>query len=205
MRYSKLILVTGLVSIAGCAGKVRYPSFYVLNVPAPVAVAGRTQPALGTVQIRQFSAPGFLTEGPITYRQSPNQLGFYNYHHWAEDPRRAVTTAMVRELQSRGLFKSVDLFDGKASPACLITGRLDHLEEVDDGSTVTVEVGLSAELVSLKTDELLWQGTSLQTAKVDQRSVPGVVAEMSRDLGTAVHQLVSSMQDHLSVDSGSQD
>jgi septum formation topological specificity factor MinE len=34
---------------------------------------------------------------------------------------------------------------------------------------------------------------------VDQRSVPGMVAEMSRDLASVVERLVSSMQDRLAA------
>ena len=40
MRDSRTILVIGLLivlaSLAGCAGKIRFPKYYVLNVPAPV-------------------------------------------------------------------------------------------------------------------------------------------------------------------------
>jgi len=207
MRNSKLILTIGLVtvivSLAGCAGKIRYPSYYVLDVPT-VVPATRSAPILGSVAVREFDAPRFLREGPIAYRPSPEQLDFYDYHRWAEDPRRAVTAAMVRELQGRGLFRSVDLFDGRGSPECLLTGTVDHLEEVDQGTNVLTEVTLSARLINLRTGEVLWQDTSSQTAKLDQRSVPGIVAEISQDLGSAVGHLVSSMQDGLTVGSSSQ-
>jgi Putative bacterial lipoprotein (DUF799) len=102
-------------------------------------------------------------------------------------------------MQSRGLFQSVDVFDGRGSPECLVTGTLDHLEEVDEGANVSVEVSLSAKLLNLRTGEVLWQGTSSKTAKLEQRSVPGIVAEMSRELEDAVQHLVASMQDRLSA------
>jgi ABC-type uncharacterized transport system auxiliary subunit len=120
-------------------------------------------------------------------------------HHWAEDPRKVVTAAVIRELQARGMFQSVDSFDGRESPDCLLTGTLDHLEEVDDGASVSIEVGLSARLMNVATGEVLWQGTASQTARVDQRSVAGVVAEMSSDMSVAVERLVSSMHDHVSM------
>jgi hypothetical protein len=106
---------------------------------------------------------------------------------------------MVREMQARGLFQSVDVFDGHGSPECLVTGTLEHLEEVDQGANVSIEVSLSAQLLDLRTGEVLWQGTSSKTAKLDRRSVPGIVTEMSRDLEDAVQDLVSSMQDRLSA------
>jgi ABC-type transport auxiliary lipoprotein component len=131
-------------------------------------------------------------------------LDFYNYHRWAVDPRRAVTAVMVREMQTRGLFQSVDMFDGRGTPECLVTGTLDHLEEVDHGSDVSIEVRVSARLINLRTGEVLWQDTSTETARLDERSVPGIVGEMSRDLGKAVEHLVSSMQDRVTAESASE-
>jgi len=126
-------------------------------------------------------------------------LDYYAYALWAEDPRRIATEALVRELQQRKVFESIDLYDGRQSPDCLITGSLDHLEEFDENSNVSVEVGLSARIVNLRSGEVLWRGASIQTVKVGDRSVPGVVSEMSRGLGSAVNSLVDSMQERLSA------
>lgn len=186
-----------LAILTGCA-KVQYPNYYVLNVPAPPAANDSARPVLGSVAVREFSAPMFLRGGPIAYRQSPEQLDFYQYHRWAEDPRRVATRTMVQATQARRIFQTVDLFDGRGTPDCLITGTLDHLEEVDQGSSVSIEVALSARLVDYRTGELLWQGSTTKEAKLDQRSVPGIVAEMSRELDQAVDGLVSSMQDGVS-------
>jgi hypothetical protein len=76
---------------------------------------------------------------------------------------------------------------------------LDHLEELDENSNVSVEVGLSARIVNLRSGEVLWRGTSIKTVRVGDRSVPGVVSEMSRELGIAVKSLADSMQERLSV------
>jgi ABC-type uncharacterized transport system auxiliary subunit len=202
MRDSRTILVIGLLivlaSLAGCAGKIRYPNYYVLNIPAP-EVQVQPKPILGSVAVREFSAPRYLRGGSIAYRQSPEQLDFYNYDRWADDPRDVVTVAMVREMEASGLFKSIDVFDGRETPGCLVTGTIDHLEEVGQNSNLSIEVRLSARLISLRTGEVLWQDTSSKTTNVDQPSVQGIVAEMSRDVGDAVEHLVSSMQGRLSA------
>ncbi len=203
MRHSKVIFAFGLtaalVSLNGCGGKIRYPSYYVLNVPAPPSTDNPPKPVLGSVAIREFSAPRFLREGPIVYRPSPERLDFYNYDRWAEDPRRVTTEALAREIRARGLFESVDVYDGRQSPECLITGTLDQLEEVDQGSKVSIEVSLSARLINLQTGEVLWRGASKKKATLDERSMTGIVAEMSSELTGAVGSLVSSMQERLSV------
>ena len=199
--YSKLKLVIGvgaaLVGLAGCA-KIRYPSYYLLNVPAPSSTGGAVS-LLHPVAVRQFGSPAFLREGPIVYRESAEQLQFYNYDRWALDPRRAATSAIVSEMRARGAFQSVDLYDGSTTCDWIVSGTLDHLEEVDEGADVFIEVGLSARLKSVRTGEVLWQDTSIKRVKVDKRSVPGVVAGMSREMGAAVEALVTSMLDRLST------
>ena len=187
------VVLIGLASLAACA-KIRYPNYYVLNIPSAPSAVPDPPPISGTAAVREFRAPQYLRQGPIAYRPDPEQVAFYDYDHWAEDPRGAATTAVLRELQMRGIFQSAALFDGRASADFLITGSLDHLEEVDRGNFVSVEVGLSAKLEDLKTGEIVWSGSSSKTSTVEQRSVSGVVAEMSRNLNDAANQLVISMQ-----------
>jgi cholesterol transport system auxiliary component len=202
MRNANLKYVFGLMmalaSLAGCAGKIHYPSYYVLNLPAPVSTPRPAAPILGSVAVREFESPRFLRTGPIVYRASPEQLGFYEYHRWAVDPRHTVTSAMIQQIQSRGIFRSVDSYTGQTAEY-LLSGTLDHLEEVDQGSQVSIEAGLSARLVDTRTGGVLWQGTLSKTVLLDQRSVPGVVTEMSGTVQGLVAGLVSSMQDHVST------
>jgi cholesterol transport system auxiliary component len=191
-------LMTALVSLAGCAGKIHYPSYYVLNLPAPVATPSPAAPILGSVAVREFESPRFLKAGPIVYRASAEELGFYEYHRWAVDPRRTVTSAMIQQMQSRGIFRSVDSYSGQTAEY-LLTGTLDHLEEVDQGSHVSIEAGLSARLIDMRTGGVLWQGALSKTVVLDQHSVPGVVTEMSGTVQSIVAGLVSSMQDRVSA------
>lgn len=202
MYRGRLILTCVFVVAVGCltgCAKIRYPNYYVLNVPAPPSPGSRTARPLGSVAVRQFSAPGFLREGPIVYRESAERLGFYQYERWAMDPRRAVTSAMMRAMQSRGAFQSVDLYEGSGGHDLLLTGTIDHLEEVDDGKDVWVEVALSAQLNNVRTGEVLWQGSSTRKGKVDDRSIAGVVAEMSHEIGNTVEALAASMTDSRSA------
>jgi hypothetical protein len=114
MYNSKLIAVIALVSLSGCAGKIRYPNYYALDLPVPAPSANQPTPAHGSAAVRQFDAPRFLRGGAIAY--------------WE------VTAAMVREMQSLGLFQSVDVSDGRGSPECLVTGTFEHLEEAGQGT-----------------------------------------------------------------------
>lgn len=189
-------LIAAVITVVGCA-TVRYPSYYTLSLPAPVAVDKRPVAIDGSVAVREFEAPRFLNEGSIVYRETPESLAFYPYDRWGSDPRRAVTTAVIRRMQSQGIFRSVDQLDGRTAADWTMTGNIDHLEEVDHGSSVSVEVSLSARLVDTRTGELLWQGAATKTAKLDKRSVPGVVEEMSLQTQSAIEELVNSMQAHV--------
>src|SRR5690349_4901307 len=124
MRKSGLTGTIGLAialgTLGGCGGKIRYPSHYVLDVPTPLSARKSSRSILGPVAVREFSAPGYLRGGPIAYRPTPEQVDFYQYHYWAEDPRRVVTAAIVEGIQARGLFQSVDMFDGRGSPEYLV-------------------------------------------------------------------------------------
>jgi uncharacterized lipoprotein YmbA len=168
------------------------PDYYVLNLPNPVSASRDSGPISASVAVREFRAPQYLRQGPIVYRPESEQIAFYDYHRWAEDPRQSVTTTIVRELKQ--VFESVELYDGRTGAEFLLTGSLDHLEEVDSGRSVSVEVGISAKLQNLKTGDVMWSGTSFKTSEVNQRTLPAVVAEMSRDLSEAATQLVSSMR-----------
>jgi cholesterol transport system auxiliary component len=195
MRSRFIPLLIAFLALGGCAG-VRYPNYYTLDVPNPVSASRGATPISATVVVQEFRAPTYLREGPIVYRPEPEQISFYDYHHWAEDPRRAVTTAMVRDL--RQTFKSADLYDGRGDADFLLTGSLDHLEELDNGAAVSVDVGISAALKNLKTGEVIWSGTSSKKSAVVQRSVPGIVAAMSRELSEAAEEIVASLRNELS-------
>jgi uncharacterized lipoprotein YmbA len=188
-------MLVALMELGGCA-KVRYPDYYALRVPNPVSASRESARISASVVVRELRAPQYLRQGSIVYRPDAEQIAFYDYHRWAEDPRQSVTNTIVRELKQ--VFDSVDVYDGRSGADLLWTGSLDRLEEVDNEGSVAVEVEISGKLQSVKTGNVMWSDTSFKTSKVNQRSLPAVVAEMSRDLSEAATQLVSSMRSKVS-------
>jgi ABC-type uncharacterized transport system auxiliary subunit len=190
-------LMIGFIASTSC-GRIRYPDYYALNFPAPPAVRRIQSAVVGSLAVREFHSPVFLREGAIVYRPSAEQIAFYPYHRWAEDPRRAVTELMMQDLQASGIFRSVDFYNGGlGSPDLVLSGTLEHLEELDHAGTVSVQVTISARLVTANTGEVVWQDTSSKTGTPDQRTIAAIVAEMSRQIGSAVESLVSSMRDRV--------
>jgi uncharacterized lipoprotein YmbA len=183
--------------MAGCAGKIRYPSYYALQVaPAPrPSVSDARLP--GTLAVRRFETPPYLRQGRIVYRQAPTEIGFYDYHRWAAEPGETVTAAMIESLRSSRLFSFVKRYDGQDRQDYLMVGRLERLDEIDYGGGVRVEAKLSAELVNLRAGVTVWTGDADETVSVDTRNVGAVVAEMSHAVQKSIDRLVANLDQQL--------
>lgn len=192
-QCAPVLIITLAVSIAfvGCAGKVKSPTYYTLLVPpAPAPPAGPD--ARTSVAVREFRAPGYLRQGPLVYRASPEQIGFYDYHRWAADPRQFVTAAVAERLRSTGSLAEITVYDGRSHADYVISGRLEKLEEVDYGGGVKVEVALSAQMTNVRTGTTVWSSSASDIEDVSQRNVPAVVGEMSKAMNRAIEKLLSS-------------
>lgn len=196
LRRPTALAITLAVSIAfvGCAGKIRYSNYYTLHVPAvPDPPAGPDVHA--SLAVREFRSPGYLRQGPLVYRLSAEQIGFYDYHRWAADPRQFVTTVIADRLRATGNFADVTVYDGRSHADYIITGRLEKLEEVDYEGGVKVEVALSAQMTDIRTGTTVWANSVSDIENVAERSVPAVVSEMSHAMDRAIEKLLSSIPD----------
>src|SRR5215469_4276564 len=196
-------IITALAGIAiitaltGCGGKIRYPNYYTLNLPAPpdppAAEGVRT-----SIAVREFQSPGYLRQGPIVYRSTPEEIGFYEYHRWATDPRALVTSAVVDRLRAGGHFSMVSMYNGRPDLDYIFSGKLEKLEEVDYEGGVKVEVAMSAQITSVATGATVWSDAVSEIGTVSRRSVPGVVSKMNQTVELAVNKLLSTVPSQLS-------
>jgi ABC-type uncharacterized transport system auxiliary subunit len=154
----------------------------------PSAAASR--PSLA---VREFRSPEYLHQGAIVYRTSPEQIGFYQYHRWAVDPREFVTNAIIDRLRATGRFAEVSAYDGQSDVDFVLSGRIEKLEEVDYEGGVKVEVALSAQITDPRAGKTVWADAASESARVDKRSVPAVVAEMSQAMDRAIQKLAASL------------
>ncbi len=194
-HFSAVLTMLALsLALTGClGGKVKYPTYYTLQVPPPPdpPATAAVRPRLA---VREFTSPGYLREGAIVYRESPEQIGFYDYHRWAMNPRDFVTNAIVDRLRAGGAFADVKLYDGHSDVDYVLSGRLEKLEELDYGGGVRVEVAVSAQITNLKTGTTVWTNAVDDVERVEQHSVLGVVSKMSRAVERSIEKLVSSVQ-----------
>jgi ABC-type uncharacterized transport system auxiliary subunit len=180
-----------LVILVGC-GRVRYPRYYTLNLPAPPDPPA-SENARASLAIREFSAPTYLRQGAIAYKTSPEQIGFYAYHRWATDPREVVTNAVIDRLRASAAFTSVKPYDGQPDASYVLSGRLEKLDEFDYEGGVKVEIALSAQMTSIATGATVWSNAVSEVGEVNKRDVPAVVSEMNRTMERAIQELLSPM------------
>lgn len=179
-----------LVTLTGCVGRVRHPTYYTLNLPSPPDPPP-SEKAHASLAIRQFRVPTYLRQGAIVYKTSPEQIGFYAYHRWAIDPRDFVTNAIADRLRASGAFARVQAYDGSRDVDYVLSGRLEKLEELDYQGGVKVQVAISAEITSVATGNTVWSNAVSEIGDVDKRDVPAVVSEMNRTMERAIQKLVT--------------
>jgi ABC-type uncharacterized transport system auxiliary subunit len=196
MKIRLAAAVVATLVLAGC-GSVRYPTSYLLTLPAPAPQAVPPQAQLGPVAVREFRCPDYLCEGRIIYRPTPEEVGFYEYHRWAASPREAITQSMADALRVRSLFKSVAVHERGIGAAYVLTGNIERLEEVDQGSDVRAVCTVSAQLVDARNGSVVWNHTASEAIPVQTRNVAGVVVGLSAAARTVVDRLVASVAKEL--------
>jgi ABC-type uncharacterized transport system auxiliary subunit len=189
---NSVLCLAALVILTGCGGRVRYPNYYTLNLPAPPDPPA-VEKAHASLAIREFRAPTYLRQGAIVYKKSPEQIGFYAYHRWVMAPRDFVTNAVIERLRASGVFAHVQAYDGGRDVDYVLSGRLEKLEELDYQGSVKVQVAISAEMTSIATGAIVWSNAISEIGDVNQHDVPAVVSEMNRTMERAIEKLLSSM------------
>ena len=182
--------LTALITLLGCGGAVKYPNYYTLHVPTPPDPPA-PEGVRASLAVREFRSPTYLHQGAIVYKTSPEQIGFYNYHRWAVDPREFVTNAVAERLRASGNFTQVKQYDGRPDVDYVLSGRLEKLEEIDYEGGVKVEVAITAQMTSLGTGAAVWTNTVSEVGTVGQRDVPAVVSEMNRTMERAIEKLLT--------------
>ncbi len=192
------LMVALLPALAGC-GRVRYPAHYTLNLPAPPDPPAQ-EGVRTSIAVREFQSPVYLRQGPIVYRSTPEEIGFYEYHRWAADPRTFVTSAVVDHLRASGHYSVVSMYNGRADNDYIFSGKLEKLEEVDYQAGVKVEVAMSAQITRAATGATVWSNAVSEVGTVSQRNVPGVVSQMNRTMELAINKLLSTVPAPLASD-----
>jgi cholesterol transport system auxiliary component len=187
-----VLSLAAVVILASCGGKIRYPNYYTLNLPAPPDPPA-AENARAVVAVREFRAPAYLRQGAIVYKPSPEQVRFYAYHRWAINPCEFLTNSVIERLRASRNFARVKPYDGRSDIEYVLSGRLEKLEEIDYEGGIKVEVAISAQMTNLATGATVWTNAVSEVGDVNKGDVPAVVSEINRTMERAIHKLLSPM------------
>ena len=177
MRFSCICVITGLLT--GC-GSVHVPAtrYYKLDIPATPSSTNRSAGA--SLRIEPFRTSALLRQDRIVYRPSPEEVGFYEYHRWAEPPSDTLTKALAYQLMKRGIFRSIDISSAGDKADFVMRGNIDKLQEVDYMGGVRVQVSISLELEESALRQIIWSSAAVSECAVAKSDVRAVVAAMGQ-------------------------
>jgi len=188
MRFFCILVCLALLSGCGSGPKT---SYYKLDIPPAPTPAGRSAPA--SLRIEPFRTATLLRQDKIVYRPSPVEVGFYDYHRWAEPPNDTVTQAIADQLRRRQVFQFVEISGRREKADYVLTGTIDRLQEVDYEGAVRVQVSISAELDDAAGRQKIWSGSASSEQVVARSDVQAVVVAMSRATQESIGRLVADI------------
>lgn len=183
------------LALSGCGGgKIPSTRYYTLNLAAPAPAPERLEFS-GIVM--PFRAAEIIVRDRIVYRESREEVGFYEYHRWAEDPRTQIAEALVKKLLSRGSFSSLTFFDGRTKGDYILRGGIKRLEEVDYDPPVSAAVEISLELVDSKSAKVVWSAAAAKVGPVTSGDVRSVVTGLSQAADQGITELAGKLDSYL--------
>lgn len=146
MNYSRLLFVTALLGLAGCAGVPGIPDTTYFRLPprGEITPAAVEQPL--PIQVHTLLADGLYSDQALIYSLDPNgaRLKAYHYQLWVDPPVRMLQRRLVGTLRAAKFAPVVTDRLPTQVQALRIEGRIDRFERIrgTDGWTVAVALTL---------------------------------------------------------------
>ena len=188
---SRRLLVLGVLALSACEfGSPPRDSYYRLGeLSTSTSLPGG--PIEGVVDVPPFRAAGIVNERAILFRDGPNQLAQYSYHHWFEPPGALLQRAAIDVLRRANAFESVTSPELRLDRDYELLGNLRRLEHVPASSSVIVEVDISVRRV--RGNHALILKTYAVEAPAQGRGVDAAVAGFSKALDSIFAELLNDL------------
>jgi ABC-type uncharacterized transport system auxiliary subunit len=193
------VLACVLLSLGqgGCfRGKLPANQFYRLapvdSLAAPAGAIG-APPLTGSIAIATYETPGIYGDGGLVYRVGASDYGKYPTREWAIPLGEMLAARTETIAAARALTSGRIAFDRTASRREQYEwrGSVREFDEVDAASAVSVSVSLSARLVRVANDSVVWSGSSSEVEPVrEARRIESVVDALSAASSRALARLV---------------
>lgn len=157
-RYVLLIFI--FLAIFSCTSERIVTKFYVIdNIPVLPAdsSAAAQQPFPYVVMVDNFTISRIYDSNRIALRTESNEITYYFYHKWAENPSAAFQTLLWRQLRNLNLFKTCILQRIDPEPRFRITGHIDHIERVEQDNYDAAHLTVSLEFKDYHSGKILVQ------------------------------------------------
>lgn len=183
-------MISLAVLLLGACGGGRPIRYYTVELPP--APESTTSKYPFSVLIGRIGAPEILQGEAIVYRSGPNEIGTYDYHHWAEPPVLMVKVQLIRRLRASGKYQSVAELGSSAQGDYVLQGRLYDFEEVDTGSMAAL-VSMEFELFDRRTRKTVWSRSYSHSEPVQGKQISDVVSALDRNLAQGLTEVASGL------------
>lgn len=197
------VLVAAIMHLLGC-GTIPETRYYTLDPAEPPTMQAAsaiwdTSAAGVVLRVERFAVAEPFADRRMIYRAAPREVGFWDFHLWAQPPDRMITARVAERLAETGLFKKVDSFPYALTKADLtLRGAVLAFEEVDKEDGWYGHLKIFMELVDPKTGDALWSDKMDLEKKAARKNPSAVVEALTQALDDAVDQAVSGMKAELS-------
>jgi ABC-type uncharacterized transport system auxiliary subunit len=182
-------LAAGALAAVSCS--VPKTHYYVLEFPHTPPTASARVPR--QIAVQPFRSNRVFSEERIAYREGENQVNFYEYHRWANQPGEMVTNYFIHRLQDSGLYAGVSSSKQGPPPDFILQGQILHFEEIDRGKEVSASVALELELMNGKTRALAWRGEADCAKPLASRDMAGVTQGIHACLDETATKLLGAL------------
>jgi ABC-type uncharacterized transport system auxiliary subunit len=195
-RIVRLILISPLaLSLSGCHGSkpIRY---YTVQLPVAPTIQATARPV--SLLIGNVSGADIYRDTPILYRIGTNQIGAYQYSHWAEPPVELLKSKLIRMLSASGDYQSVATLGSNTAGQFVVRGRLYNFEEVD-GANITGLVSMEFELYDRKSGKVVWTHFYSQSEPVQGKEIPEVVSAIDTNLDRGLKEVTAGLNQYFAT------
>jgi ABC-type uncharacterized transport system auxiliary subunit len=167
-------------------------------------IQSSTAPSLSTsaqsvsLLVGSFTSPDIFRGTPIAYRVGTNEIGTYQYSHWAEPPVEMVQSSLIRMLKASGNYQSVATLASKSDGQFIVRGHLYDFEEVDGGS-ISGLVSMEFELYDRKSGKIVWSHFYSQSEPVEGKQISAIVTALDANLSRGLKEAAAGLNQYFSA------
>jgi cholesterol transport system auxiliary component len=175
-------------ALAGCANlrPTEAHRYFVLDAASSAPHAMEAIARDGVLLVGVPTVAAFYDTKAIAFSRTPGQLGRYQHSSWAEPPGRALTFALLMELEARVVYRTVAAAGSGVRGRVLLSTHLAEIRHDASSAPGIARVTLVAELIDLPRRGLMARRTFVATSPAASHDAAGAAEACGRALATVV-------------------